>query len=167
MSGGEPRAFTPAPSTPAPSSPAAPRPVVRRRTPALSPGVQSALLALCGIRSGATVLDLTPGGCFVRPAHAAAGKGGVVLVAQPAALAENLPALLRGAQVTHAFALLPGSRLLTVLRPVLRPGARVAVTGVDADAVEEAALVAAYDVVHLETDVEGMVAAVVRPRPPS
>lgn len=163
MSAGELRS-----TTPTPSSSAAPlRPVVRRRAPILSPGVQGALLALCGVRSGATVLDLTPGGCFVRPAHAAAGKGGVVVVAQAAALAENLPAVLRGAQVTHAFALLPGSRLLTVLRPVLRAGARVAITGVDAEAVREAALVAAYDVVHLEIDVEGMVAAVVRPRPPS
>ncbi|MGH3743448.1 MAG: hypothetical protein ACRDTP_01135 [Mycobacteriales bacterium] len=162
MSAGELRASTPAPRPPAPQ-----RAVVRRPAPSLSPEVQGALLALCGVRSGATVLDLTPGGYFVRPAHAAAGKGGVVLVAQPAALAENLPAVLRGAQVTHAFALLPGSRLLTVLRPVLRAGARVAVTGVDADAVHEAALVAAYDVVHLETEVDGMVAAVVRPRPPS
>ncbi|HEX7353672.1 MAG TPA: hypothetical protein VF288_02430 [Mycobacteriales bacterium] len=155
------------PSTPASPTPAPQRPVVRRRAPAISAGVQGALLALCGVRSGATVLDLTPGGCFVRPAHAAAGKGGVVLVAQPAALAESLPAVLRGAQVTHVFALLPGSRLLTVLRPVLRAGARVAMTAVDADAVHEAALVAAYDVVHLEPDVEGMVGAVVRPRPPS
>lgn len=162
MSAGELRAASAVPAS------SAPQPVVvRRRAPALSPGLQGALLALCGVRSGATVLDLTPGGCFVRPAHAAAGKGGVVLMAQPAALAENLPAVLRGAQVTHAFALLPGSRLLTVLRPVLRPGARVAITGVDADAVQEAALVAAYDVVHLEAEVEGTVAAVVRPRQPS
>jgi hypothetical protein len=144
-----------------------PRPVVRRRPPALSPGVQGALLAIAGVRSGSTVLDLTPGGVLMRPAHAAAGKGGVVLVAQPSALAEGLPAILRGGPITHAFAVLPGSRLLTVLRPVLRPGARVAITAADADAVREAALVAAYDVVHLEPDVEGFVLAALRPRPPS
>lgn len=143
------------------------RPVVRRRPPSLSPAVQSALLAVGGVRAGATVLDLTPGGCVSRPAQAAAGKGGVVVVAHPAALAENLPAVLRGAPVTHAFALLPGGRLLTALRPVLRAGARVAVTAVDEDAAREAALVAAYDVVHVEQDVEGVAVAVLRPRPPS
>jgi hypothetical protein len=75
--------------------------------------------------------------------------------------------VLRGAVVTHAFASLPGSRLLTVLRPLLRPGARVAVTGADEDAVQEAATVAAYDLVYLERDVDGLVVAALRPRPPS
>jgi hypothetical protein len=103
----------------------------------------------------------------VRPAGAAAGKAGVVLVASPAALAETVPAMLRGAAVTHAFASLPGSRLLTVLRPLLRPGARLAVTAVDVEAVQEAATVGAYDLVHVEAGVEGFVVAALRPRPPS
>jgi hypothetical protein len=144
------------------------QPVAARRRPAdLPPGVRTTLLAVAGVRSGSVVLDLTPGAALFRPAGAAAGKSGLALVAAPAALAETIPAVLRGAVVTHAFASLPGSRLLTVLRPLLRPGARVAVTGADEDAVQEAATVAAYDLVYLERDVDGLVVAALRPRPPS
>jgi hypothetical protein len=67
--------------------------------------------------------------------------------------------------VTHAFASLPGSRLLTVLRPLLRPGSRVAVTGVDVEAVQEAAAAGGYEVVHVEQGVDGLVVAGLRPRP--
>lgn len=129
--------------------------------------MRATLLAVGGVRTGSVVLDLTPGGSLVRPAGAAAGRAGAVLVAAPAALAETVPSMLRGGMVTHAFASLPGSRLLTVLRPLLRPGARVAITGVDLEAVQEAATVAAYDLMHVEHDVDGVVVAGLRPRQPS
>ncbi len=157
-----------------PVAPAAARPMVaegpsspipiRRPPHGLSPAVRTTLLAVCGIRSGAVVLDLTADGSLVRPAGAAAGRGGVVLVAAPAALSESVPALLRGAAVSNAFAALPGTRLLGLLRPLLRPGARVAVTAVDADAIAEAAALAGYQVLHVESGVDGVVVAGLRPQ---
>jgi hypothetical protein len=125
------------------------------------------LLALGGVRDGAVVLDLTPGASLVRPAAAAAGRTGVVVAAPAAALAEGLPSALRSATVTNVFAGLPGSRVLTALRPLLRAGARVAVTAVTADALREACTVAAYDLVHVEEDVDGVVVAALRPRQPT
>lgn len=131
------------------------------------PGLLVTLLALAGVRQGAVVLDLTPGATVSRAAAAAAGRGGVVVSARPTALLDGLPAALRAGTVTHAFAARPGSRLLTALRPLLRTGARVAVSSAALEALEEVCTVAAYDVLHATADVEGLVAAVLRARPPS
>lgn len=142
-----------------------PRQRIRPQPP--SAAVVATLLAVGGVRAGAVVLDLTPSGSLVRPAGAAAGRSGVVVAAPAAALIDGLPAALRGATVTNAFAGLPGSRVLTALRPLLRAGARVAVTAVTAEALHEACTVAAYDLLHLEEDVDGVVVAALRARPPS
>lgn len=129
------------------------------------------LLALCGIRDGSVVLDLTPNAAMVHPAAAAAGQRGVVLVAAPAALtaltAGPAPAgpPLRAGSVSHAFADLPGGRLLLALRPLLRPAARVAVTAVDEASLRTATAVAAYDIVHFEQGAAGLVVAALRARP--
>ena len=127
-------------------------------------GVAAALLAVCGVRTGSVVLDLTPAARMVRPAAAAAGRTGLVFAASASAMADGVHGALRGGIVTHAFAALPGSRLLTAMRPVLRAGARVAVTAVDEDAIREAAVVAAYEILHVEHDVDGLVIAGLRPR---
>ncbi len=148
-------------------APPTPTGVARRRPADLTPAVRTTLLAVAGVRSGSVVLDLTPNGSLVKAAGAAAGRTGVVLVGSAAALAETIPGALRGAPVTHAFAALPGSRLLSVLRPLLRPASRVAVTAVDVDAVREAAVVGGYDLVHVEEGVDGLCVAGLRPRPPS
>jgi hypothetical protein len=132
-----------------------------------SPAIIVTLLALGGVRSGAVVLDLTPAASLVRSAAAAAGRSGVVVAAPAAALVEGLPGALRSATVTNVFASLPGSRVLTALRPLLRAGARIAVTAVTADALQEACMVAAYDLLHVEADVEGVVVAALRARLPS
>ncbi|HVV31043.1 MAG TPA: hypothetical protein VHC41_09195 [Mycobacteriales bacterium] len=132
-----------------------------------SASVVATLLALGGVRSGAVVLDLTPGASLVRAAAAAAGRAGVVVAAPPAALAEGVPAAVRAASVTNAFATLPGSRVLTALRPMLRAGARVAVTAVGTEALHEACTVAAYDLVHLADPVDGVIVAALRARQPS
>jgi hypothetical protein len=125
------------------------------------------MVALAGVRQGAVVLDLTPGATLSRAAAAAAGRGGVVVCARPTALLEGLPAALRGGTVTHAFAARPGSRLLTALRPLLRAGARVAVTAAAIEALEEVCAVAAFEVLHMAADVDGLVVAALRARPPS
>lgn len=131
------------------------------------PAVISTLLALAGVRNGAVVLDLTPGSSLARAAGAAAGRSGVVICGRAPGLIDGLPAALRGGVVTNAFAALPGSRLLTGLRPLLRAGARVAVTAVARDALSEACTVAAYDLLHAEDDVDGLVVAALRARLPS
>lgn len=143
------------------------RRVQQIRPQAPTHGIMAALLALAGVRVGAVVLDLTPSSSLVRAAGAAAGRTGVVVAAPPAALTEGLPAALRAATVTNAFASLPGSRVLTALRPLLRAGARVAVTAVTPEAIQEACTVAAYDLLHLEQDVDGVVVAALRARQPT
>jgi hypothetical protein len=90
-----------------------------------------------------------------------------VIAAQPPALNEGLPGALRTAVITNAFAALPGSRVLTALRPVLRAGARVAVTAVTAEALHEACTVAAYDLLHLEEDIDGVAIGALRARQPT
>lgn len=137
----------------------------RIRPQAPSAVVVATLLAVAGVRDGAVVLDLTPGASLVRAAAAAAGRTGVVVAAPAAALVEGLPGTVRAATITHAFAGLPGSRVLTALRPLLRVGARVAVTAVAEDALREACTVAAYDLLHVEGDIDGVVVAAIRPRP--
>jgi len=160
-------------AVPAPSArPANSAPTPIRRSQQIRPhtptkNVIATLLAVGGVRVGAVVLDLTPAAILVRPAAAAAGRTGVVVAAPAAALSEGLPAALRGAVVTNAFATLPGSRLLTSLRPILRAGARVAVTAVNADALREACTVAAYDLLHLEEDVDGVAIGALRARQPT
>lgn len=154
------------PLSTAPSAPAVLRHQRIRPQPP-SAVVVATLLALGGVRDGAVVLDLTPGASLVRPAAAAAGRTGVVVAAPAAALVEGLPSALRSATVTNVFAGLPGSRVLTALRPLLRAGARVAITAVTADAVREACMVAAYDILHVEDDVDGVVVAALRPRQPT
>jgi hypothetical protein len=151
---------------------ARPAPTPLRRTQQIRPqtpskNVIATLLAVGGVRAGAVVLDLTPAASLVRPAAAAAGRSGVVIAAPTAALAEGLPGALRAAVITNAFATLPGSRVLTALRPILRAGARVAVTAVNAEALQEACTVAAYDLLHLEEDVDGVAIGALRARQPS
>jgi len=50
---------------------------------------------------------------------------------------------------------------------MLRAGARVAVTAVNTEALQEACTVAAYDLLHLEEDVDGMTIGALRARLPS
>ena len=152
---------------PAPQGAAPLRRTQQIRPQAPSRTVIATLLAVGGVRHGAVVLDLTPSASLVRPAAAAAGRSGVVIAAPPAALAEGLPAALRAAVITNAFASLPGSRVLTALRPILRAGARVAVTAVNAEALQEACTVAAYDLLHLEEDVDGVAVGALRARQPT
>jgi len=153
------------PAGPPPAAPLRRTQQIRPHAP--SRAVVATMLAVGGVRNGAVVLDLTPSASLVRPAAAAAGRSGVVVAAPAAALSEGLPAALRAAVITNVFATLPGSRVLTALRPVLRAGARVAVTAVTAEALREACTVAAYDLLHLEEDVDGVAVGVLRARQPT
>jgi hypothetical protein len=84
----------------------------------------AAALALAGVRTGATVLDVTARGWFARAAGAAAGPGGLVMAGQNLAELGEIP------PITHAF--LPAGAAvewLSALRPRLAPLARVIVEG--------------------------------------